>query len=110
MINYSQLPSRVRRITKVYDYCIEEVTTQDHKVCIKLKDGYTTKDNSIAIETKNMEEAIYFLKNVTHPQVRKISVALYSFSCQLNCGNTVQKGQNFIDLGGMKLCSFCGMK
>jgi hypothetical protein len=110
MINYSSLPGRVRRVTKVYDYCIEEVVEHDHMVRIKLKDGYTAKDNSIAIETKNMEEVIYFLKAVVHPVIRKMSVALFSFQCQLNCGNTIQKGQNYIDLDGMKLCSYCGLK
>lgn len=109
MISFS-LPARVRRITSVYKYCIEDVMFLDNTVKIKLKDGYFTKDNSIAIETKDMEEAIYILKGVTHPQVRKLSVALFSFQCQRGCGHTIQKGQNFIDLGGMKICSLCGSK
>ncbi|HZK70625.1 MAG TPA: hypothetical protein VFD03_03765 [Clostridia bacterium] len=109
MINYSELPQRVRRIVSQYSYCIENVEIQKDEVGIKLKEGYKAKEETVLI-TKNMEEAIYFLKSVTKPPSRDIVVAMFSFKCQLNCGNTIQKGSNYVELGGMRLCNYCGGK
>ena len=107
MINFSPLPSRVRRIAKVYGHCIEVVTIEGKNVSIKLKEGYKNKEET-AIVTQNIEEAIYFLKSVSKLASRKSAVALFSFKCQLSCGRMVQKGTNYIELGGMKICSMCG--
>jgi hypothetical protein len=110
MINYSKLPQRVRRITKIYDYCIENVVAhRDKTVSFELKAGYKAKENYSAITTGDMEEAIYFLKGVTKPSTREIKVALYSFSCPI-CGKAVAKGNNFADLGGLRICLYCNVQ
>jgi hypothetical protein len=113
MINFSPLPSRVRRITKVYAHCIVSIRETEKDVYnVILKDGYESGSGFpfITFNIANMEDAIYQFKAVTRLPVRNISVALFSFQCQLSCGRTIQKGQNYIDLGGMKLCSYCGTK
>jgi hypothetical protein len=108
MINYSGLPGRVRRIAKTYAYCIEDVAVEEKNVSIRLKEGYKAKEE-IALTTQNMEDAIYFLKSVSSIPVRRTAVAQFSFQCQLGCGNMIQRGHNYIDLGGMKICNYCGL-
>jgi hypothetical protein len=110
MINYSKLPQRVRRIVKVYDYCIERVTAhRNQSVSIDLKIGYKSKEGYTAIGTEDMEEAIQFLKSVIKPSTREIKVALYGFPCPI-CGKSVAKGSNFADLGGLRICLFCNVQ
>ena len=109
MINYSHLPQRVRRVVKVYDYCIDYVTANhDKTISIQLKEGYKAKEET-AICTKDMEEAIYFLKGVTGPSARLIKVALFSFKCPV-CGKPINKGSNYADLQGLKICIYCNVQ
>ena len=117
MIEYKGLPQRVRRIVKVYDYCIESVEAipMNHNVFkILLKTGYEvntsyskTGFNSILVTPNNMEEAIRLLKAVVKPSTRDIKVALYGFECPI-CSRRVSKGSNYTSMGGLNLCSMCG--
>ena len=108
MINYSNLPQRVRRITKQYEHCIERVETRDHCTAFHLKNGYQTKEGENVISTSNLSEAIYALKAVGKPATRDIMVALFGFTCPI-CSRYVSRGSNFVDLGGLKLCTYCGL-
>ena len=105
MINYSPLPQRVRRIGKVYDYCIESMVMNNPPfVLVQLKEGYKSGGFSVT-QTTDMEALISFLKAVTKPSTRDIKVALYGFECM--CGRRVSKGSNYTSLGGLNLCGKC---
>jgi hypothetical protein len=105
MINFFGLPSRVRRITGVYQYCIQEVVeNKDKSISLHLKEGFQANGQT-DFTTTDLEKAIYFLKSVTN--TKKVAVAMFSFLCQLNCGHTIQKGQNYVQIGEMKVCMTC---
>jgi hypothetical protein len=106
MISFFGLPSRVRRITGIYQYCIQEVVYKDKSINLYLKEGFQA-DGKTNITTKDPEEAIYFLKSVKN--TKKVAVAMFSFPCQLNCGRTIQKGSNYIQIGEMKVCNMCNI-
>lgn len=106
MINYSPLPSRVRRIVKTYEYCVESVQQFPYSTCVRLKDGYSYQGQH-SINQGDMEKLIEALKKVTKPPSREIKVALYGFKCPI-CGCQVHKGSNYTDLGGLKICIMCG--
>jgi hypothetical protein len=106
MINYSQLPQRVRRIAKQYEYCISMVGVQEKNITFMLKDGYQTKEGKTTI---NMDEdSIYSFKSVVRPSSRSILVALFGFTCPI-CGKYIAKGNNYADLSGMRLCMPCSI-
>jgi hypothetical protein len=108
MINYSGLPSRVRRIVKQYEYCIESVINDGVQYVLRLKEGYQGNHGLKSVVFNDSTDVIYFLKSVTKPSSRNILVALYGFSCPID-GRYVPKGSNYIDLEGLKLCTFCGL-
>jgi hypothetical protein len=109
MINYSPLPSRVRRIVKVYDYCIEKVVEAKNGYRIELKEGYKTKDGATSVLTDNTDSMFYSMRSVVKPSTREIKVALYSFSCPI-CGKAVARGGNYADLGGLRICLYCNVQ
>lgn len=109
MINFSPLPQRVRRIAKVYSYCIESVTPDSAGFVVRLKEGYQGKNGSnVYMATHASTEVIEFLKSVTKPASRKIVTALFGFKCPI-CNSIINKGSNYIDLGGLKICNYCGL-
>ena len=108
MIEYKGLPQRVRRIVKVYEYCIESVIPDQAGFVINLKSGYQGKNGSnVYMALPNSIEVIEFLKGVTKPSTRDIKVALYGFECPI-CSRRVSKGSNYTSMGGLNLCSMCG--
>jgi len=104
MINYSPLPSRVRRIVKQYEYCVESVQMFGDIVTINLKPGYTSLEGARFI-SRDMENLINLLKAVTKPPVKEIKVALYGFTCPVS-GLYIAKGSNYIDMGGLKISPY----
>jgi hypothetical protein len=109
MINYSGLPQRTRRIVKQYEYCIESVDRVNPDLFnVILKDGYESGSGfpTVLIRTDKIEEAIYLLKAVTKPKVRKVCNTLFGFSCPM-CQRYIPRGTNHIDLGGLKVCNGC---
>ena len=110
MINYSKLPQRVRRIVKNYEYCIEDVKYSKEVVYAILKKGYESRDSKGSeIVTHDIEALIQFFKSVVKPAAREIKTALYGFKCPIG-GEYVPRGSNYVDLGGLKLCTLCGLK
>ena len=112
MIEYKGLPARVRRIVKVYDYCIESVQMYpfyNTSIKIQLKEGYTRDLKNVIYlgDGEDMENLIRALKSITKPSTRDIKVALYGFECPI-CGRRVSKGSNYTSMGGLNLCSMCG--
>lgn len=109
MFDYSRLPSRIRRIVSVYEYCISTVQNNDGGgYTIFLKDGYLTNDKKSTVECDDSIEMIYRLKAITKPSSAQIKVALYSSSCKL-CGTNIPRGSNYIDLNGLQSCTKCGV-
>ena len=107
-INYSGLPSRIRRITQRYKHCIESITPVQTGLSLKLKEGYLGRSGGSEYDITDAEDLIYFLKDVKKPRSRHILVALYGFKCPI-CGSIVQRGSNYIDLDGLRLCNYCGL-
>jgi hypothetical protein len=108
MFSYSGLPARVRRIAQQYNHCIEKVETRDHCTAFHLKNGYQTLTGDSVVSTADLSEAIETLKKVVKPATRTMIVALYSFQCPI-CSRQVHRGSNYVDLGGLKLCTMCGL-
>jgi len=109
MINYSLLPSRVRRVVKVYDYCIEKVTEAKNGYRIELKEGYKTKEGETSVLTDKTDSMFYSMRSVTKPSTREIKTALYGFLCPV-CGKSISKGSNYADLGGLRICLYCNVQ
>lgn len=110
MISYKGLPSRVRRIVGIYEYCIETVIENEKGIySATLKDGYESGSGFpwIVINVNKIETAIYAFKAVTKPCSRVIRTALFGFLCPI-CNGQVLKGSNYTDLGGMRICTMCG--
>jgi hypothetical protein len=108
MFSYSGLPSRVRRIAQQYSYCIEKIEIRDQCTAFYLKNGYQTLAGDSVVTTSDLTEAIETLKRVHKPMSRTLIVAIYSFQCPI-CSRTVNRGSNYVDMGGLKLCTYCGL-
>lgn len=113
MINYSNLPPRLRRIVKVYEYCILTVTpTSFDAYQIQLKDGYSHRKGDrhyMFLKGDESDAIILFFKNVIKPSASTIQIAMYGFKCPM-CGNYVSRGQNYIIVGTIKICVQCNIE
>jgi predicted RNA-binding Zn-ribbon protein involved in translation (DUF1610 family) len=107
MVIYSNLPQRLRRVIQRYEYCVQSVLETDGTYVVNLREGYKGKDGATQVQFDRSSDIIYFFKDVIAP--RRISSALYSFTCPM-CQRTIVKGQNFVDLGGLQICTMCGLK
>lgn len=113
MVNYSNLPARLRRIVKTYDYCVLTVTpTSFDAYQIQLKEGYSHRNGErhyMFLKEDESDGIITFFKNVVKPTNETIQVSMYGFKCPI-CGSYVSKGQNYILSGGLKVCIACTLE
>jgi len=110
--NYANLPARLRRIVKNYEYCVADVSPTGFEAYqITLKPEYSHRDGSklfIYPEKDQTDNLIQFFKNIVRPSGANIQVALYGFKCPI-CGNYVTKGSNFKESAGLKVCIKCSL-